>query len=438
MKYITEDLPQSVESANTKNSLNSYFPVRTNDRVGAFDWDAVVGFAIKLIYRIDLSIDSVDVFKSKCKEVFASKIDEEKFVQHFERMYFEGNSLYKISPELLLFKAKKVKGNTPNSRLGEMFASILQDFYLKNGCERKYNFLERVIVEVFKDHLVSTEKKVNTQKKELPYLPFLSKSFCKDLIFLNKYPNYFLDIFAQFLRIYGYLYTAQLALNIGSWREGEPIPKPLYFILDTETASSERIHIRDDGHHRVQKSLFKIFPYLSMSESLQPIEQAKVPIWAISKSLEESDCKILINYAKAFKQQRILDSNIPETDDPLIALECLLTLGSEQFSKGQSKYGINKRYVDTIESEICNHFIQSKGRSGKVLVINQDYLLLLTNISIGEEEKVRFHELLEAFKERGVFFDKRSEEALIQFYERIGNVERMNDSGDAVYVRKTI
>ncbi|MBL4575131.1 MAG: DNA phosphorothioation-dependent restriction protein DptG, partial [Opitutaceae bacterium] len=85
-----------------------------------------------------------------------------------------------------------------------------------------------------------------------------------------------------------------------------------------------------------------------------------------------------------------------------------------------------------------SHFIQSRGRAGKVLVINQDYLLLLTNISIGGSSKLRFHELLEAFKKRGVFFDKRSEQALIQFYERIGNVERMSDSGEAVYVCKTI
>ncbi|MFA0643989.1 DNA phosphorothioation-dependent restriction protein DptG, partial [Vibrio cyclitrophicus] len=32
----------------------------------------------------------------------------------------------------------------------------------------------------------------------------------------------------------------------------------------------------------------------------------------------------------------------------------------------------------------------------------------------------------------------QTEQELIKFYERIGNVERMSDSGDAVYVRKTI
>ncbi|MFT5298212.1 MAG: DNA phosphorothioation-dependent restriction protein DptG, partial [Colwellia sp.] len=50
----------------------------------------------------------------------------------------------------------------------------------------------------------------------------------------------------------------------------------------------------------------------------------------------------------------------------------------------------------------------------------------------------RFNELIKAFESRGVYFDKQSQQALIEFYERIGNVERMSDSGDAVYVNKTI
>jgi DNA phosphorothioation-dependent restriction protein DptG len=63
---------------------------------------------------------------------------------------------------------------------------------------------------------------------------------------------------------------------------------------------------------------------------------------------------------------------------------------------------------------------------------------LLTNLCIGESEKLRLHELLIEFQKRGVFFDKSSEECLIDLFERMGNVERMSDSGDAVYVKKTI
>jgi DNA phosphorothioation-dependent restriction protein DptG len=440
MSYIRDDLPQLVDSVNAKNTLNSYFPVRTKDRTGAFDWDAVIGFVIKLIYRKELLIDDIENFKTICGKSFNEKLDNTEFLKYLDKMYFSGNSLFKITPELLLFKAKKVKGNTPNSRLGEMFSSILQGNYINKETAAQHNFLEKIIVDVLQENLksIDTSKSAKKTTNEDPYLPFLTETFGNDLLFLSKHPKYFLSVLTQFLKLYAYLYTAQLALNISSWKEGEPTPKPLYFILDTETASAERVHIKDDGHQRVHAALFKIFPFLSMSESLQSNKEKKVPIWKLAESLSSSDTNTLSNYAQAFKEERRLDFIFPDLSTPSDALDVLLNLGKEQFSKGQSRNEININYVKAIESELCSHFIQSRGRAGRVLVINQDYLLLLTNISIGNNLKLRFHELLEAFKKRGVFFDKRSQQALIQFYERIGNVERMSDSGDAVYVRKTI
>ncbi len=440
MTIIKDDLPHSIDSVNAKNTLNSYFPIRTKDRAGTFDWEAVIGFVIKLIYRKELLIEDIEEFQSKCQENFDEKLDNAEFLKYLEKMYFSGDGLFKITPELLLFKAKKVKGNTPNSRLGEMFSSILQDVYINKETSAQHNFLEKVIVKVLQENIKNTDNSESLKQiiNEDPYLPFITDVFGGDLVFLSSHPKYFLSVLTQFLKLYAYLYTAQLALNISSWRKGEPSPKPLYFILDTETASAERMHIRDDGHQRVHAALFNIFPFLSISESLQPVKQRKVPIWKLAASLSDSDTQTLTNFAMAFKEERGLDTSILEASTPHDALDNLLRLGKDQFAKGQSRHEININYVKAIESELCNHFIQSRGRAGRVLVINQDYLLLLTNISIGNESKLRFHELLEAFKKRGVFFDKRSQQALIQFYERIGNVERMSDSGDAVYVRKTI
>lgn len=440
MATIKDDLPQSVDTVNAKNTLNSYFPVRTKDRAGVFDWETVIGFVIKLIYRKELLIDDIEEFKINCEKSFNEKLDNTEFVKYLDKMYFSGNNLFNIAPELLLFKAKKVKGNTPNARLGEMFASILQDTFINKETVAQHNFLEKIIIDELQKNIKNNDRLVSSKKiiNEDPYLPFISNVFGNDLLFLSKHPKYFLGTLSQFLKLYAYLYTAQLALNISSWREGEPSPKPLYFILDTETASAERIHIRDDGYQRVHNALFKIFPFLSMSESLQPAKEKKVPIWRLSSSLSNSDINILSNYAQAFKEERGLAVTIPNVSSSDDALDVLLNLGKEQFTRGQSRHEINVNYVKAIETELCSHFIQSRGRAGRVLVINQDYLLLLTTISIGDSSKLRFHELLEAFKKRGVFFDKRSQQALIQFYERIGNVERMSDSGEAVYVCKTI
>ena len=435
---IRKDLPQTSEEVSDRNALNSYFPIRTKDRAGAFDWDAVTGFVIKLVYGKEVLLKDVDMFREKCETLFMSKLDTKEFWSYLNKMYFDNEGLFNIAPEFLLFKAVQVKGNKPNNRLGAMYSSMLQGQSIDNTPNKNLNFLERNLFDVLNKNLKDIDGVRSNLINEKPYLPFISNAIQKDIKFLSSHPKYFLSVLSQFLRLYAYLYTSQLALNIGSWREGEPNSKPLYFILDFETASAERSHIRTDGHQRVHASLFKIFPYLAMSESIQDASQARLPIWQLAEELDNSLYELLNNYAEAFNKERKLDFSKSNTGDIKDVLDDLLKMGSNQFSKGQTRHEINNTYVKAIESELCNHFIQSRGRSGRVLVINQDYMLLLTNVSIGDQDQLRFHELLSEFKKRGVYFDKKSQQALIQFYERIGNVERMSDSGDAVYVRKTI
>ena len=87
---------------------------------------------------------------------------------------------------------------------------------------------------------------------------------------------------------------------------------------------------------------------------------------------------------------------------------------------------------------ILKPFTQIRGSAGTVFVLTQEYLLLLTNLVIGERDKLRLYEVIKEFERRGIFFDKESRKALVGFYERLGNVEKMSDSGDAIYVKKTI
>lgn len=57
---------------------------------------------------------------------------------------------------------------------------------------------------------------------------------------------------------------------------------------------------------------------------------------------------------------------------------------------------------------------------------------------IGDRDQLRLYEVIKGLELRGIFFDKESRKALVSFYERLGNVEKMSDSGDAIYVKKTI
>jgi DNA phosphorothioation-dependent restriction protein DptG len=442
MTLLRPDLPKIAEEVNSKNSLTSFFPIRTKDRTGAFDWDSVLGHVVKTAYRKDLGKGGIDEFQRRCQTAFLNKLDEEGFWPIVEDMYFETGELYKIAPEFLLFKAQKTTGSTPNARLGHMFSSLLQDFFFSDKPSIQLNFIEDELYKEFNDYLVSAKSKGTLVKtaNEAPFLPFLAEHFQQDLSFLGKRPKYLLSVFKDFLRLYTFLYTSQLAINIKDWRAGEPKAKPTYFILDNEKASEERTKVHEFGYKPMKSALWSIFPYLAMNEGLQIPKEKVQPIWKVAQSVVETPATAewLNDYAKAFKEQRELKFNLLEAAEPLVGLENLLKLSEKQFSRGESRHEINVQYVRTIESELCEHFIQSRGRAGRVLVFNQDYLVLLTNLAIGELERLRFNELIKAFESRGVFFDQQSQQMLIEFYERIGNVERMSDSGDAVYVNKTI
>ncbi len=423
------------------NKLTSFFPINTKDRKGIFDWDIVLGHFVKYAYRKSVASNQFEQFKLKCKERFESKLDEPQFWQHLEKMYFSGDELYKISPELLLFKAQDIKGSSANKRLGDLFLNLLQDHHLQESPSLSLNFLEKELVETFNSFTVSGSKAGTVSKAptEVPYLPFLRELFIEDLDFIASKPKYFIENITDFLKLYAFLYTAQLTLNLSEWRAGAPTAKPCYFILDTEKASDERSYVKSYGYRQLAKNFDKIFPYLAMNESLQDPASVKQPLWSIN-CLEDTEGVLdaLNAYALAFKDERQLGIDIKEASSVADAVDNLLGLFYAQFGRSETRHEVNVHFCKAIESELCGHFVQNRGRAGRVLVFNQDYILLLTNIVIGNRVRLRFHELLKEFEARGVFFDKQTQKVLVNFYERIGNVERMSDSGDAVYVRKTV
>lgn len=462
MSILKEELTVS------NNILTSYFPARTSNSPEAFDWQVAQGLVVRNIYRkevnrtiISFTEDSqgskvdttLDNFKYLCKADFEKRLDEVALWDLLEKMYFSGKAFYEVAPESLLFRITSLKGSSKQRLLGDMFASLIGGFHIEKPTRQQRNFLEQQVVDSLRSTSVLSEYKgeqrLSSGINEKPYLPFLSKLFRKDIAFLVHRPKYLLERLSDLLKLYGYLYTAQLALNINGWQSmAEPTSKPLFFIMENETASKERTDLVNNGHQKVSRQIEYIFPYLSMSESLQKTDKTnnihRVPLWSLVSKLQKEDSAKLAEYAQKFAEDR--NSKKTEyvfpydksNEDPIYWIKALLELAKRQFDKGESRAAAQGKFIKATEDELCSEFVKSRGQVGRVLVINQDYVELLTNLAIGEKEKLRFHELIEEFQARGVYFDKQSQQVLIQFYERVGNVERMSDSGDAVYVRRTV
>lgn len=426
------------------NSLSTFLPLRTKDKHYKFCWETVLGYIVHTAYNKALITTDIDGFKKLCKHRFTDILDDPTFWSEIESMYFENDELFKISPELLMFKAVKEKIDTNSKKLGDMYVGLLNGHTVESSPETNLNFLEKEIKSEFDAFYVSTKRKQSEDKSSTPYLPFLTNCFQQDLNFLNDRPQYLVNQFPAFLRLYGFLYVSQMALNIKDWKNGAPSSKPCFFIVDNEKASRERSQVKNFGYTQLSEYLEYLFPYLVMNEALQEKGETK-PLWYLAENIKESAGVLeqLNNFSSAFAEQRskFYKSSLEAVQYENItdALQGLLSLSYWQFN---SKKGTLEEYNQTVVKgllgTICDPFTHLRGSAGYVLQLNQDYMVLLTNLAIGENDKLRFHELIKAFEARGVFFDKQSQQSLVEFYERMGNVERMSDSGDAVYVKKTV
>ncbi|WP_288389555.1 DNA phosphorothioation-dependent restriction protein DptG [uncultured Alteromonas sp.] len=423
------------------NSAAVYFPISArSDKSNEFDWEIINRFFVSALFSISANDKKLAQFQLRCKEHFLNKLSDPAMWDVVEKIYFSKRGIKNIAPEMQIFSGSWAEdaNPAPANRIANVVMTLLGDVHLSASADLKLNFIEKEIRTAFKAEFTPNKTPVKGAAL-LTYLPPLSDVFRADLHYLLSKQHYFLAHLTHFLRFYVFIYTSQMALSINSWKDGEPQKlKDCYFILDNEKASKERSMLRDRGCKQVEKGIEFLFPVLSMNESLQDKELGIVPLWALYPQLTDDALGKLIEYAVAFAQKRDLNfepANITTLDEAILAL---LDLSKRQFNKGETRSAAGNKFINFTKSALCSNFTRTRGSAGKVFVIDQEYLLLLTNLAIGEQGKLRLHELIIEFQKRGVFFDRESQGALVEFYERLGNVERLSDSGDAVYVKATI
>lgn len=425
------------------NNLNSYLPIRSRDN--DFNWDTVTGLVLGHVLKKVVKNYSLDQFREACQERFMAKLDEPGFWLVLDRMYFSNAAVFHISPLFLLFKSQQQRSGkselgAENLRMAELFAGLLGNTFLFDDIPDNLNFIEQEMLNILHGELKAGSV---LQSQELPYLPYLATHFQDDIAFLARHPQYMLQELTNMLQLYAFSYCAQLALHVTDWKAGIPVSKPLYFILDNEKASKERHLVQSFGHKLFMASSKSLFPMLSALEVLQS-QSSKRPLWLIYQEAQNyHDQPRLLGelnrYLREFAESRSLSTHWYECSTIEQAFDLLRKLAINQFdSQLSTRYQANDKYISALKKQIAAKCVQSRGRAGQVLVLNQDQLLLLTNLTIGEQEKLRLHDLISGFKQRGFYLDNQSQQVLVSFYERMGNVERMSDSGDAVYVRKTL
>lgn len=428
----------TAESIGEKNlPPSTFYPFSNKDASygRTYNLKAIIGLLVSYITEKKIKGDfTYDEFKQKCLNSFKTELSEQDAVPILEAVFFSKETVPLFS--LIMFQAYKADENK-TKKVYDVFKLMMKQNDYEINFDTKLNFLEARIVKQFEQELVDNKHGDQT----ISYLPFLDALFTQDVAFLSKNTHYFTQHAEQFLELYLFLYTSQLALNLHPYTFETPKPRPLYFILNYEKASIERKKLLYEGYRNLYEHAKYIFPYLSFLETLMKItDRPDLRLYELPQILDnnENTIKVLCEFEKEFRIVRKLPASLIEHTSLDDVLKSLLDTVYEQFTDLSSRKEIFENYKRAFERQTAEPFIQGRGRFGKVLVLDQDTILLLTNITIADKKHLRFQELMDEFNKRGVYFDQQSQNVLVELYERVGNIDRKSDSGDAVYVKTTL
>lgn len=425
----------------TKNEIKNFYPLTTKfDRdYKVFSFEEVIGLFVATLTNKNSQKFNAETFKEQCLRVCEEKMDDPSYMHIIEKKYF-------ASGKLVLDSMLSYQTYTPSINSERVFFKVFEQMLdctkVNIDFETESNFLDKIIINELHKHL---EDKNYTQSTS-SYLPFLDKLFNTDLQNLSKNRHYFKQNIEKFFELYFFLYASQLALNLHPIQNALNVPKAqeLYFILNHEKASKERTKVEDRGYKNLREKVKYIFPYLSLLTDLaKAADNQDLRLYQLNELIgDDADAIAAVDHFRAELRiaRKLPPQENSQSDCIDIALKCLLETSFEQFKKGNivDRQRALTQFISAFERQIAQPFIVNRRRAGIVLVLDQDTLLLLTNLCIGAEEKVRFQTLMKSFQDRGVYFDTRSQAELISLFERIGNIERKSDSGDAVYVKSTI
>tara|TARA_R110001583_G_scaffold47238_2_gene147993 strand:- start:17558 stop:18910 length:1353 start_codon:yes stop_codon:yes gene_type:complete len=404
------------------------------------DWSKVNQTLIEDLYKLSIGELDRETLKKEILQSFQNSRDTRDLVNVVDELYFSSNAINSITP-LAYLVSNQNSASARTTTMKNIVQGLLSSPLDSAPNLKGNNPLESLLIKNIYQ-LCQYKPFVN---KRPTYLPFLADMFTKDIKTLSESPSYFLNELESLLSVYTFIYLTQLTIHlcISDNRYKSPSAKPLYFILETERASKERHECNQYGYDylfsKTRGMALSIFPILGYFGRI-----SSQPVWLASDD-EDHELKEKVNefnhaLAVLFGEESQYEESLQAALNIGAAFQKQIFEESLKNSKKGSRKTANKKVVDIFEKIFAAEFITDRKAAGKYFVLNSNMLILLTNLIIegSNETKLLIDDVIEGFKQRGIWFDLKSKKALLKFYENVGNIEKLSDSGDAVYVKTTI
>lgn len=283
-------------------------------------------------------------------------------------------------------------------------------------------------------------------------IPELKACFQKDFTFLINNPTFLLKYSEEFFKYYYFHYLNQFLLHLNDFGSGTGIVKAVYYSMDWETLSENRLSNHYIGWKQLSRVSETVFAHVNTLELLNyiTIDETKIGdyhnINAICNDLESSELELLQEKLKELTDfytdsitvfdtgknwedcERLFSmdtlnksfSNVIEKDMYSLWFKIKYQFENSSRSKPYSDYA--KWYVQFGKT----NYTKNRGRLGNTMVLSQELLLFLTRLCIGTEDKIRLKVLWDKFKERGIAFDETTKLEITKLFEKT-RILKFND-----------
>lgn len=455
-------------------------PFKTNPSGDSFSEDfksfqGVIGELFRILNsktQIELGKNSGS-FKLELKEtILKSAIDKvdtdhtEEFENMITKLFFdEDHGLIKFNIRTLSYMNFINSNNAVKEISKFIFDVFLIDFNTKTSFSEgssEENLLHQLIIQCLPELTEITSKLKASSYTNL--FPEIKEKFIEDFTYLTSNSSFLLKHVEDLFKYYYFHYLNQLLLQFKDFGRGTAKIKPIYYTMDWETLSETRLSSHSIGWKQLNKYSESLFAHVNTLELLNYIMVDDKPI---------EDYNNIVSLIKSFsteereKFKESIDELITFYTDNITVFETgknwsdcerllELTLGKENFEDPidvsiytlwfKIKYQFenssrSKPYSDYSKwySQFGKvNYTKNRGRLGNTAVLSQEFLLFMTKICIGTEEKIRLKTLWDKFRERGIVFDETSKLEITKLFEKINLIEKKSDSGDAQYVKSTI
>ena len=421
----------------------------------------------------DFNTNKESSFKKKLrnhilKEVIdkVNSTNKDEFKDIVINLFFEEDGgLIKFNKQVLPYM-NFIHDHAQLNETARFFYEIFLDAETLNGTELTDSNNDNLFYQLIVDCLpvLKTKKTNDSPHKYANLFEEIKVQFLSDFKFLASNEEAFLKHIEDLFKYYYFFYLTQLAHRLNSFGNSEQV-KPMYFSMDWEILSESRMAYQY-GWKKLSYDLEGLFAHANTIELLNYItingdglgDYYNVrQLWLHLSSQEQKELIEKIKETSKFYTDHIHVFNPYEnwekceleiksflerhndkyTDELSIELVSFFKRVKYQFDNSDRK-AAHDRYGKWLNSFCKVNYTKTRGRLGSTTVINQELLLFLTKLCVGNEEKIRLNELWDKLKNRGLTFDEASKGEIIRLFERINLLEKKSDSGDAQYVKSII